>query len=218
MTNPNLSVPSYSMHRFFLSLVFGISFGLMGCGGGNAKTIPSVEENIPAVVGLENRDGEIMGYGTRLYEDVFVCPDHIWQEAEKLYFGQWAIKVLARDFRHDMLFFRLPPSYERRRLVWKNRAPSLGEKLYWFDGAQLHGVSVISTNETFTLDEVVIKDLMAVDGILEPGDSGSPLFDRSGYIYGMLVATDRGKEKSYFVRADKILELLEELEVVEFDR
>ncbi len=164
---------------------------------------------IPSVIVLENSESEIVGKAIPFSASIYVAPDHLWQSAGELFFQGKPIEVLVRDFQHDVLFFEPKQSGWYETPLWKDNPPAVGEVLSWFDGFQLHKVKVVGSEETFfSYDE--ITNLMSVETVLEPGDSGSPLFDEMGNIYGMLIGTDIEKNKSYFVRSDIIQDLAAE--------
>ena len=168
----------------------------------------ALEEVIPTVLLLEDGRGRVVGKAIPFEKNIYITPDHLWQKTGKLYFEGKPIEVLVRDFRHDVLFFTLKKELSQS-VSWHNVPPSLGQKLYWFDGFQIHKTTVLGVNESFIAEDKIIN-LMSVEGKLEPGDSGTPLFDDRGNIYGMLISTDVERKRSYFVRADIIRELSEE--------
>ncbi len=193
------------------TLIFCLVFFLAGCSvNPEPKASHIADQNIPLAVILEDEAGGVIGKGTQFQEDIYIAPDHLWQQGGKLYADGYPIKVLVRDFRHDLLFFRTASKPSGSALTWVETPPGVGTKLFWHDGNRIHEVHVMSTKGTFATQQVEIEQLMTVDDTLSHGDSGSAVFDEKGHIHGILIATDLVEGVSYFVRGDRIRALAEE--------
>lgn len=195
-------------------LVFGILTVLLGA---CAQELPSLGEALetstaPIVVfPLEDDSGNILGFGTPLKDSVFVAPDHLWQVSQALYYQGSPIEVLARDFRHDLIFFALPNQTIATWPAWSNKPPGVGQVLSWKRDEVVNSAPVLSARAEFLLGNVAVEDLMQLSVRTDAGSSGLPLYNEAtNQIYGMLIAADALNDVSYFVRSDVILTLADE--------
>ncbi|NCP67773.1 trypsin-like peptidase domain-containing protein [Candidatus Peregrinibacteria bacterium] len=184
-----------------------------------ACTAPFLSEEVteispaepPVSIPLEDDSGKTLGFGTPLRPGVFVAPDHLWQVSQSLFYNDRPIEVLARDFRHDLLFFRLENQTFTAFPIWSNNPPGVGQNLSWQAGNEIKTAPVFSAKAEFELGSVTVEELMQISTVTDPGNSGKPLYDtRSNKIFGMLIASDSFKDVSYFVRSDVILKLANE--------
>ncbi len=184
---------------------------LMGCQPASTPEIKTelAVMNPPKSVELEDDSGNLLGYATPLQGNVLVAPDHLWQVSQSLYYGEQPIEVLARDFRHDLIFFTVPGLKLEAWPVWSNKPPGVGQVLSWNKSVGLvESAPVLSAKADFKLGSVAIEDVMQLSVVTSAGSSGLPLYDEeTNRIYGMLIATDAFNDASYFVRSDIILSL-----------
>lgn len=173
---------------------------------------PTVLEGAwPQAIQLEDDSGNKLGYATPLRSEVLVAPDHLWQEAGALFYQDQAIEVLARDFRHDVLFLRVPNQVFTEIPAWSTEPPGVGQKLQWGDESAPQEAPIYSAKAELGIGNFAVENLMLVDTVLQPGDSGRVLHEPdTDLVYGMLVGTDKLEEVSYLVRSDLILGLAEE--------
>ena len=180
----------------------------------NLSEVPKPDEiilEVPKSLALEDEFGNTLGFATQLRPSIFVAPDHLWQTAGELYYKNHPIEVLARDFRHDILFFTVPEAVFVYNTGWSSNPPGVGQALSWQEDLVLAEATVFSAKADFAIGNTAVEDLMQIDVATSPGNSGKPLFNvQTNRIYGMLVATDTIKDVSYFVRSDVILTLAAE--------
>lgn len=193
--------------------LLGFVFLLSGCGWHQLLVLD--EENAalerPISIVLEDASGNPLGSGIPLKLGVFVAPDHLWQVSQSLYYNDLPVKVLARDFRHDLFFFTLENQIFTSFPEWSSTPPGVGQMLAWEDFGLLQQAPVFSAKADFELGNIKVQDLMQLSTVTNPGNSGKVLFDPDNFIiYGMLIASDSFKDVSYFVRSDIILELARE--------
>lgn len=170
-----------------------------------------VAKNPPKSIVLEDDSGNQLGYATPLQSDVLVAPDHLWQVSQSLYYGEQAIEVLARDFRHDLIFFTVPGLKFDAWPVWSNKPPGVGQGLAWNNMKAVKSAPVLSAKADFELGNVAIEDVMQLSVTTNAGSSGLPLYDeQTNRVYGMLISTDAFDDVSYFVRSDIILSLADD--------
>lgn len=194
-------------------LVLGVvGFILSACTSQDETFLVSPEiAVVPTSYALEDDSGNVLGFATPINSTVLVAPDHLWQASESLYFQNKSIEILARDFRHDLFFFKVDDLFFSSVPTWSSTPPGVGQRLSWLSGSTLNQASVFSARADFILGETTITDTMQLSGLIDPGDSGKPLYDlKNNKTYGMLVATDKLKNVSYFIRSDVVLALMEE--------
>lgn len=195
---------------------------VVGCilGGCALDVEPEIEVEAvgekPVAFALEDDSGNQLGYAIALEPNLLVAPDHLWQVSESLYYEGKAIEVLARDFRHDLIFFRVPGLKLDSLPTWSNKPPGVGQELQWEREGIASAAPVLSARAEFVIGNTEVQDLMQLSVATDPGSSGLSLFGKeTHYIYGMLVATDAVKDVSYFVRSDVVLNLAEEYLLLE---
>ncbi len=163
---------------------------------------------LPTAYSLEDDSGNVRGFATPISRRVWVTPDHLWQTSDGLYFRNKSIEVLARDFRRDLLFFKVEDLVFSSLPTWSDTPSGVGQTLAWNSVGRTHQAQVFSTRADFVLGEMVIEDAMQISALIDPGSSGKPLYDpKSNKIYGILMAADKLKNVSYFIRSDEILTL-----------
>lgn len=202
----------FSIFRFQWCLGL-CALGLVGCVA--QINLPSNELKVlvqkPLALALQDSTGNTLGFATAFKPGVLIAPDHLWQVDEALYYENQAIEVLARDFRHDVLFFKIPNRAITQQTIWSEVPPGVGQTLDWETENGTLSAAVFSAKADFKLGNVEVEDLMQLSVTATAGDSGKPLFDPvTAETYGMLVAGDSLSGVSYFVRSDVILTLAEE--------
>lgn len=161
----------------------------------------------PRVLALEDASGNVLGAASVLRPQVLVGPDHVLQQEPELFVADQAIKVLARDFRHDVFFFTVPAA-KFVAASWAKQPPGVGQTLWW---SEIDAAAVFSARAQLRLGNTELENLMSLDTVTQPGDSGKPLYNpKTGRVFGMLVASDAINEVSYFVRSDIVLRLASE--------
>ena len=168
----------------------------------------ALEFVFPVSIALEDDSGNVLGYGIPVRPEVFVARDHLWQVSESLYFKDYPIEVLARDFRHDLLFFRLSNQVFTEFPQWSTQPPGVGQSLTWEVESGTNSAPVFSAKADFELGTIKVEELMQLSAVTKPGNSGKALYDaETKEVFGMLVASDSFKDVSYFVRSDVVLNL-----------
>lgn len=199
------------MRKLVLAVVLALF--LVSCQSGTTletETEPT-DLNSPRSLVLEDDSGNSIGYATPLRGNILVAPDHLWQVSQSLYYGEQAIKVLARDFRHDLIFFTVPGLKFETVPTWSQNPPGVGQTLAWDDMKAVQAAPVLSAKADFELGNVAIEEAMQLSVTTKAGSSGRPLYDQeTNQIYGMLISTDAFNDVSYFVRSDIILSLANE--------
>ncbi len=167
-----------------------------------------VEAVAPTAFPLEDEFGNTLGYATPVRSSVLVAPDHVWQSTQSLYYQNVPIEVLARDFRHDVLFFTVPELEIQSLPLWSDTPAGVGQILTWESGSQIQSALVSAAREDLVIGATTVEKLMTLPTVTEPGDSGQPLYNAEDLkVYGMLIASEALTKKSYFVRSDIILGL-----------
>ena len=201
-------------YRVYFFLLAAFSLTLLGCVKVPLPEEVQIKKDIttpPVTYGLEDDSGNVLGFATPINKHILVAPDHLRQSEETLYFQNKAIEILARDFRHDLLFFKVEDLTFESVPVWSNKPPGAGQRLSWDSSEAKNEATVFSTRSSFDLGSTVIEDTMEIKVIVLPGDSGKPLYDPVSHtIYGMLIATDALKGVSHFIRSDEVLTLAKE--------
>lgn len=179
-------------------------FILFGCG---TQSVPLPQpENVPKTVRLQNENGREIGFGIHFRGDVFVAPDHLLQNGD-LFVDETLIEIVARDFDHDVLFFRFDESFVGET-VFSENPPAIGKTYYRSGGTAFQTLTPKHIGGDFSLGgESEKMNLIVFEGIINPGESGMPVFDLSGKVYSMLIAADLIEGISYGVRSDVLLEL-----------
>ncbi len=179
------------------------------------KMRASLEKIKLPVLRLFDADQNFIGKGLWLKEDIFVAPDHLWDAGnKKLYYQNLPIKILVRDFSNDVLFFKIKnfqmfaEENKLKKDLWNLYLPTLNRYYYWRSDKNIQSVQVLKMSETFETSEIQIENLISFDANLKHGDSGTPVFDESGKIFGIFIATDLRESKAYMIKSDKIFELL----------
>lgn len=212
----NYCLVCISRHRNGIFLFVVSFFSLTSTGCFSFIDSPQVDLDIvlfepPVAFGLTDASGNQLGFATPVNEQVLVAPDHLLQTGESLYFQNSLIEVLARDFRHDLFFFEVEGLAFSSVPTWSHTPPGVGQTLAWNSGAIQNQAAVFSARADFLLGTAVIEDTMQLSTLIDPGNSGKPLYDpKNNKTYGMLIASDRLKGVSYFIRSDEILTLAED--------
>ena len=164
-------------------------------------------EEIPLIVPLEDQKGGQVGYGFLWEKEVFVTADHLWEmNPGGLLWNGSEIEVLVRDFEHDVLFFRLPYKPINTNRI-SGHPPAIGKTLYYEEESGTQKLVVAQKNEILDLGYQTKKRLFSLNGIVQKGTSGTPLFDEEGMIFGMIIGLDEKAQKTFGVRSDVIEEL-----------
>ncbi|MCF7812402.1 serine protease [Candidatus Gracilibacteria bacterium] len=173
--------------------------------------VPEVEirtsTNVPFHILLSNSTGDIVGMGVPIQDQVFVTADHLLEHHKILQWQSVPLEIVARDFDNDLLYFRLP-TWRGIYPQWSTSPPAVGSEIFWMDGSRLTEQKVHSVSNI--TEDQIDKDVITISGVSNLGNSGSPVFDAEGKIFGILVGGDKSEELSYVVRSDMILEILEE--------
>jgi len=163
------------------------------------------------IVNLKDSSGNLIGKGVLLKENIFVAPDHLWDAGDKkLYYENLPITILVRDFAQDLLFFKLKQQDYQKVAKWNSHLPSKLKNYYWRTNLNVYSTQMINSNEVFESDNKIIKDLVSFDVNIEHGDSGTPVFDDQGKIYGIFISADLRENKSYMIKSETIQKLADE--------
>lgn len=202
-------------------VIFAFGLVLLGCGQETSVSIePLMHSNnhrdsdkrrptIPAHIFLHNSDGEKVGMAVSIQDQIFVTADHLKEKYENLFWKTTPIRIIARDFEDDLLFFEME-SWPLDAPKWSDSPPVLGEEIFWIDET-----STLTTEKVRSISEHITEDALkneriVISGIAELPNSGTPIFGSNGQVFGILVGGDREKGVSYAVRSDKILKILKE--------
>jgi len=165
-----------------------------------------VQESIDVIT---NKDFEVVGSGLAIDSHFSVAPDHLIRAYDRLFVQGDLVQVVGRFSDSDIFFYRNTTGKGFDR-VFSSRNIQEGMIL---ENRIKEEFVVLSSEALFHIGSYQIHPVLELEGIIEKGDSGSPLFDRSGKLVGMFIGADLVKETSYAVSGDLILELMEKLEV-----
>ena len=145
---------------------------------------------VPSVFSLSNEAGLIVGQSFAIDKDGFVTAEHVWEKHQPLFVNGVPIEILARDSAADLLYFSLSsqsgkildvasfkqsPIINRETLQWKNAS----------------GI-VVGLHVDVSIADRAYIDLIELKGLVEPGDSGLPVYDLKNKVVGMIVGGGEG--------------------------
>lgn len=177
------------------------------------STTPKLETvEIAPSLAITDRAGNPVGWGVALFENTIIVPDHLLQVHRELFWQQQPITILARDFESDIMGGELA-FYAGPMADFASTPPLVDTFLYWGSKREkLQSTQVLGVNEPFHIpgiDEKMLS-LIQLQGVIQPGDSGLPVFDDRGVVYGVLVAADKQNGVSYALRADHLRAFINE--------
>ena len=165
------------------------------------------ERVIPKSYKLQTPSNTPLGKSIKITPILFLTPDHLYQKENALYHNNKELKIISRKFDQDILFFEGITTNENPVEI-NDMPPKIGEVIYWLHDNETATGKVLALSAEFEINNRVIKNLISFEGVAMPGDSGSPVFDVSGKLYGMIIGADREEGITYAVRGDRVLELL----------
>lgn len=177
---------------------------------------PMQEGVIPRVLPLDGKKrsestmAQPIGYAIPLDVGMVAAPDHMLQQFAHIVWEGKTAAVARRDFSRDMALLRIggwDGVYPRLSDV----PPAVGQELFWLSGGEKKSGEVTGLDQSFHVAENEKTHLIAVSGLVEPGDSGGALFDARGVIYGMIIGVDRTTKTLYAVRSDILLDFYRDL-------
>jgi hypothetical protein len=162
---------------------------------------------IPSHVLLEDSQSETIGIGVPIDDRVFVTADHLLEKYENIFWKEHEIEIFARDFDNNILFFRLP-HWIGLDVRWSDSPPVIGSEIFWMNDLSISQEHVHSIKK-LSKDQIQ-KDIIVISGIANIKNSGAPIFDAQGKVFGILVGGDKTQKLSFAIRSDVILDILQE--------
>ncbi len=189
------------MRTIFL---LSVAFFLVSCGGSEER-VPQ----LPPHIILSDATSQAVGMAVPLQDNIFVTADHLREKFGDIFWKEKRARVLSRDFEHDLMFIRFP-EWEGVEPQWADTPPAVGDDIFWIDEfssletKEVHSISQQLSEESFQEDQIILS------GTADLANSGSPIFDERGRIFGILVGGDKEKKLSFAVRSDVIMKILRE--------
>ena len=169
------------------------AFLIMACQPKEEKVGAST--HLPLTLELFNENGQEVGMATHVKDDLFLTADHLLAKSKGLYYQNSKIKVIARDFSHDLLLFRAYGlAFLKNKNIFKEDALQAFEKYYWQHGESRKILHFLHKEKTMKLERELKEDVIVFSGFLSPGKSGTPFFDKKGHVYGILIG---GEERTH---------------------
>ncbi|MCF7917835.1 serine protease [Candidatus Gracilibacteria bacterium] len=181
---------------------------LYGCGMQQQEEARIViPPRTPFHILLSDTTNHVVGMAIPIQDKIFVTADHLLQTYENIFWKGEEIQVLARDFDNDLLFFTLD-RWVGNEAIWSDSPPVVGSAIFWVDGAEIAEEQVHSIAELG--EDQIKRDVLVLSGTSDVPNSGSPVFDATGKIFGVLVGGDMSRKVSFAVRADVVRRILKE--------
>ena len=197
-------------------LVLGVGlFFLTGCSffTNEADVLP------PPHVFLKSDSGEVIGMAVPVRGSVFVTADHLLEKFGGLYWQEEPVDIVARDFDNDLLFFRID-NWTGEDAMWSDTPPAVGEDIFWIDAQAL---TVLEKDRRPSLakervralsqklsEEDIRENKIVLSGAADALNAGSPVFGRTGKVFGIIIGADTQGETSFAARGDMVVKILEE--------
>lgn len=140
---------------------------------------------LPTTIELENEVGQSVGWAFAIAPNEYLTVDHIFTAHEALLFADVPIEVRQRDLKKDQLIFKLPaevlPEIEIAHLA--KSPPIVGDVLHWGNGRSV----VQSVGQNVTIGSRLYENVIVLTGRVEPGDSGTPVYNEKNQVVGLVV-------------------------------
>lgn len=195
----------------FISIFF-----LLGC---QNRIEGNVDSPLFQTIKLSNREGRDVGIAIQIKNDIFLTADHLLQKSTDLYHNNSKIKVIARDHPHDLLIFKI---YNKDALMVNPLIKSMVNEdfelnnregfniFYWGTADNTKKLDFLRKEKTYNIEQEEKKDILIFSGIIAPGDSGSPFFDREGNIQGILIGANTDDDHALGISSEVISNFLSE--------
>ena len=197
-------------------IVLGLSLLLLtGCSlsSGDFDILP------PPHIFLKSDSGEVIGMAVPIQDSVFVTADHLLEKFGGLYWQEETVDIVARDFDNDLLFFRID-NWTGEDAMWSDTPPAVGEDIFWIDAQAL---TVLEKDRRPSLAKERVRALsqklsekdirenkIVLSGAADTLNAGSPVFGRTGKVFGIIIGADTQNKASFATRGDRIVRILEE--------
>ena len=149
-------------------------------------------------------DDSLVSLAVPLSDSVFVTADRVWQYHETLTWQGQVLEVLARDFERDLIFVKIA-GWGGDVASWTDQALAVGAEVYWGDGLNTHSGQMLSLGEDS-------KDWFLLESGDQPFLPGSPVFNTSGEVLGILLEENQTQGIFRGVRSDRILDFYEQIQ------
>ena len=137
---------------------------------------------------ITNAENKKIGIGTHIKDNIFLTADHLLNKSENLYYKDAEIKVLARDFTHDLLLFKV---FQMDHGLWlmddRSNNISIDPQFFWHDGVRQQELIFLRRQDEVVIEHEIKKDVFIFSGSIEPGFSGSPFYDKKNHLQGILI-------------------------------
>lgn len=186
-------------------LFFTLLFLFFGCQKEGRKI------NDPEIIVITNAENKKVGVGIYIKDDLFLTADHLLGKSKELYHNESRIKVIARDFSHDLLLFKSFPKDHRAWIMDRDRL-KVGEDqhFFWHDGDRRHELSFLRQVLNIEIEQTEKNDVLVFFGDIEQGFSGSPFFDANGNFQGILIGGHTEKNYVFGINTDVISNFITE--------
>ncbi|HEY8402831.1 MAG TPA: serine protease [Cytophagaceae bacterium] len=150
-------------------------------------------------------------------EGIFLTSYHVVANADSVYvenaeFGKLKVTVAAVDKQNDLAILKadtIPAQLKKNPFRFRLKPADLGERVFTLGYPKedlVYAEGSVSSRTGYELDTSSCQVSIPVN----PGNSGSPVFDENGYIIGMITGKDADAENvSYALESNTIIPILD---------
>jgi hypothetical protein len=165
----------------------------------------------PESIDVYSKNNQIVGRGMWLGEDKYLIVDHLLNGEDSLKINNKLIKIITRNFVHDLALVQggLNISREILPTLMTDKSTILGQKIWWRGGDKnLRSGKIIAYNQSFQADGSYKKNLLKINGLVDFGDSGKVVFNNDNEIVGLIVGIEIATQSFFVTTAENIINFL----------